>query len=161
MRHGEAEAKSTSVSDEGRHLTTQGKNQVRRVLELTLAFTDSKVDTLISSPVTRAKETAEIVKEIFDVRFCIHDDVLEPSRTPYEVFQKLSSLDSSSQVLLVTHQPLASAIVASFLKWDGEYFSMPAGSIFGIYIDRISERNLGKLAFLLPPPHVSDFQKTI
>ncbi len=60
MRHGEAESNVrgfVSSAPENNHLTEKGKEQVQTAAE---RFGDKKVDIIFSSPLARARETAEI-----------------------------------------------------------------------------------------------------
>ncbi len=63
MRHGEAKSNVEALVDSGtmadNHLTTKGKEQVRASA---LTLRDEKIDLIISSPLPRAKETAELVR---------------------------------------------------------------------------------------------------
>jgi broad specificity phosphatase PhoE len=69
MRHGEAENNVANVLsssiDEKYHLTWKGRRQVSE--KASLLKKTEQIDFIISSPVTRACETAKIVAECFDI----------------------------------------------------------------------------------------------
>ena len=73
LRHGEAEAKSSQKMDEERRLTSFGKSQLRKSLVIAKEI-GTRVDLILSSPLVRARETAEIAKEIFNVEKFEIDD---------------------------------------------------------------------------------------
>lgn len=156
MRHGEAEPKRNKENkvgdDDARHLTQSGAAQVRGVLSMARNLLPrSRIDTLISSPILRARETAGIAKEILDVTTYVEDDSLRATSTPFEVFEKLYQLKPDSTVMLVSHQPLVSSIVSSLLNWNEEYYSMSPGSIARIDVEGLPQNPTGKLVFLIPP----------
>ncbi|ABU82407.1 SixA phosphatase family protein [Ignicoccus hospitalis] len=95
FRHGKAVSAQRAGSDEERWLTEEGKEDVRRVAKCLPTPT-----AIYSSPLRRAKETAEILSEVFNV--------------PYEVKEELSSgkfnLETFAKVfkpgaLYVAHNP--------------------------------------------------------
>ena len=107
LRHGEAEPKSSHVSDEERHLTTLGSSRLRKNLVIAKQV-GTEIDLILTSPLVRAKESAEIAGDVFAIEKYEIEESLEPTRTPYEVFQSLARYAQVGRVLLVTHQPLAS-----------------------------------------------------
>jgi phosphohistidine phosphatase len=150
LRHGEAEAKSSKKSDEERRLTSFGKSQLRKSLVIAKEIGTS-IDLILSSPLVRARETAEIAKEIFNVEKLEIDESLEPTRSPYEVFKSISKLEPSGHVLLVTHQPLVSSITAALLNWNENFLSFSTGTMAMIEVRELSSSPNGTLIFLLPP----------
>jgi len=154
LRHGKAETRVSASSDDERHLTKFGADQVRRSLVIARQI-GTKVDSILSSPIVRARETAEIAREEFELADFTVEDVLEPSRSPLEVFQRLSEFEMSSGILLVTHQPLISGLVSSLLNSDEKYFSLRAGTMARIDVEDLSHHR-GTLMFLLPPPELEE-----
>ena len=122
LRHGEAEP-SGARGDAGRALTAAGR---RAIAELTanLALEGWRPDRILSSPLLRARQTAEIVHagmsgapEIEEI-----DELLaetEPSATMAALH---AASATTGRVLLVTHQPLAGRL-ATLLTGDAPGFS--------------------------------------
>ena len=81
MRHGEAEA---GVGESERHLTDNGSIQVRSVLGWAKQM-GLRVDSILSSPLTRAKETASLASSIFGTTNSV-DNALEPEGSPDQVY---------------------------------------------------------------------------
>lgn len=126
MRHGEAEPKSGVRPDDERHLTQEGKKHVMRNLVIARESFGAKVDHILSSPLTRAKETADVAKGVFDSDLEVEPS-LGPNGTPYEIYGAMSKLEPSAQVLLVTHQPLVTRLIADLI--GSERIEMSTGSI--------------------------------
>lgn len=107
MRHGESD------SEGERHLSRQGAGQVRSVLKLAEQI-GLEVSKILSSPLARAVETAEIAKEIFGLKFAI-SNALETEGSPEEIYEELSKFKSQDVVLLVSHQPLVSKFLSDIV----------------------------------------------
>lgn len=113
MRHGAAEDVSSTGRDADRALTSAGGAVVRRVA---LALRGQQAPgRIIASPLVRAQQTADIVRQVL----CPHveidtDEDLVPEGSAYELAVRLSSM--TCDTLLVGHQPniemVARAIVA-------------------------------------------------
>jgi phosphohistidine phosphatase len=150
MRHAEAAARSAK-NDEG-GLTSRGEADARFVLELSRQI-GSKVESVFSSPLLRARQTAEIARRVFELKAYSVLQNLEPSGTPYEVFRDISKLDNvSSSVILVSHQPLVSGLVCSLLNWDEDHFFSPPATIFAVEVSDLSDVPRGKLRYMISPP---------
>jgi phosphohistidine phosphatase len=149
VRHGEAEPKSSPKPDEERHLTEEGSKKLRKSLMLVKELV-GRVDLLLSSPLVRARESAEIAKEVFGIKKVEIDSSLEPESTPYELFNSLSKYSKIERVVLVSHQPFVSHLLASVLNWDGRYFSLMTGAIAIIEIGELKANSEGVLLALLP-----------
>src|ERR1017187_10557754 len=89
LRHGEAEAKSSRISDEERHLTDLGSARLRRNLVIAREI-GTRVELILTSPLARAKESAEIAGDIFQTKNLVVEETLAPTRHPYEVFGTLT-----------------------------------------------------------------------
>ena len=133
MRHGEAEPKTGVRPDDQRHLTSEGKERVMRNLVLAKESFGARIDQIFSSPLVRAKETAEVAKGVFDSNRFEIEPSLAPTGTPYEIYGAMSKLDPSAQVLLVTHQPLVTSLIADLI--GSERIEMTTGSIAKIVQD--------------------------
>jgi phosphohistidine phosphatase len=149
LRHGEAEAKSSQIADDERHLTTRGRSKLRRNLKVAKEI-GTKIDLILTSPLVRAKESAEIVRDVFGIEGFVIEEMLEPMRSPYEVYQTLAKHVSLESLLIVTHQPLISSLMNALLSWDESFFAFPVGTITKIEIKDLSNNPRGILHFLLP-----------
>ncbi len=120
VRHGEAVDKSSGVTDENRGLTEAGKFDLKNNLILAKEIAGPKLDLILSSPALRAVESAEIAKQVFGLTRVEVDDSLASESTPYELFESLTKYPTLKQVLLVSHQPLASQLNRRTLRLERE-----------------------------------------
>ncbi len=83
IRHGESEANVKEVlsdSLEGYPLTEKGKDEIRRI---SLQLKGIKFDKIISSPVLRARESADIISKVTGIRIEVDERLRESSMGVY------------------------------------------------------------------------------
>jgi phosphohistidine phosphatase len=150
LRHGEAEPKGSSKGDELRSLTQVGRAQIRKTVRLAKEL-GMQIDIVLSSPLTRAQETAKIAGDLLlkEERRIIVEDSLEPDRTPYEIYAALARLSSPRNVLLVSHQPLVSYLLSDLLGIEGSRIAMPTAGMAKILVDGEPSSCSGKLLWLI------------
>lgn len=74
-------------------------------------------DVLLSSPLRRARQTAEIVKEALKSRVALElADELLPEEPPDRLLLRLAKLPSDALVLCVGHEPHLSATVSAMIS---------------------------------------------
>ncbi len=95
FRHGKAVSKDVAGSDEARWLTEEGKRDVERVAKCL-----PKPTKIYSSPLRRAKETAEILSKVFGVEYEVLEE-LAPGKLNLETFSKIAKPGA----LYVGHNP--------------------------------------------------------
>jgi phosphohistidine phosphatase len=107
MRHGIAVTRSVStvMDDAKRPLTPDGKQRMREIGS-GLRRAGLEADWIVSSPLVRAVETAEIVGEALDSKppfdFC---EALSPGGDPQEFITFLAKHPNRRRVLAVGHEP--------------------------------------------------------
>jgi len=119
MRHGIAVQRGShgASSDAERSLTTKGRRKMQEIAG-GLQRVGFEVDWIVTSPLARAAQTAEIVAETVSSQapldFC---NALRPGGSAQELLAYLSRRPSRRQVLLVGHEPdlstLASRLIGS------------------------------------------------
>jgi phosphohistidine phosphatase len=103
LRHGEAE-KEPAGNDSLRKLTAPGRGQIANIAQLAKRL-GAKPDLIISSPLLRAKESAEITRHVLNPEATVSiDNALEPESDPNQIFSLLARSNAAS-VLLVGHKP--------------------------------------------------------
>lgn len=112
VRHADAETKKPGASDFERELTQVGKETTKK-MALALKKMGIKVDLIISSPLVRAVQTAEIFRDVMGVE----SEILKLNELiPGSDFQFLigiiSHLDKEN-ILAVGHEPH----LGDFLAW--------------------------------------------
>jgi phosphohistidine phosphatase len=111
FRHGLAQAR-TRRSDERRALTAEGAKRTRQAAR-GLRSLGVAPQTVLTSPLSRAVQTAELACEIFDFpsKRLQTSEVLRPDRPPAQLLELLIGLDSQS-VLCVGHAPHLDLVLA-------------------------------------------------
>ena len=112
LRHGEAEPAGLG-GDAARPLSPAGRRVVA-ALATSLGREGGRPDRIFSSPMLRARQTAEIVRDAMpDAAAIERMEELLPERDPSDVLGALVAQGATAgHVLLVTHQPLAGRLTA-------------------------------------------------
>lgn len=114
IRHGTAEDRARSDAD--RALTAVGRAEAVRAGERVAAMTTG-VDSIVSSPYLRARQTAELVAgRLGFVGEVVIDEALCPDASPDGVRQLLAGLTGRRHVILVAHEPILSAACELLLR---------------------------------------------
>ena len=131
LRHGVAEEVGPEGSDGSRRLTPSGRRKLRAAAAgmraLGLAF-----DTLLTSPLVRAAETAAIVSETFARRPAPRElGALAPGVPPVETARALRAFARNGHVAIVGHEPGLSGVVALLLTGspDGLRLTLKKGGL--------------------------------
>ena len=149
MRHGSAEDHAESGVDGDRALTSAGRERVRAVAKLLVDSGEEPMH-IISSPLVRAVQTAEIVAlvtklgdrgGVLDVR----RDVA-PGGNALRLVQKLAS-EQRRRVLLAGHEPDLSTLVAGLLGDFGRPFDK--AMVVGVHVP--DHGGPARLRFVLDP----------
>jgi len=157
LRHGKAEDRADGVADEGRTLTKKGIRDIRRVSRW-MARSGTVPDLIMSSPLARAKETAEIVADriAFGGEITFWEE-LAPGPDPAAVAARLGELEGASLPLLVGHEPQLSSFIGLLIgAGEDARITLEKGGI--ARIGNISPGNgaLGELHWLLTLRQVRD-----
>jgi phosphohistidine phosphatase len=153
VRHGESEApaKGKGHATEERHLTPDGRLWAKRVVSVAEKELGFRPDRILSSPLARAKETAEIARETLDLKSEIQiEECLLGERPVKDVYATLRKLKSAESVALVSHLPLIDHLVADLLGAESN-IRLHTGAIAGIQCKGNPGHGKGSLRWLLPP----------
>src|SRR5262245_44553281 len=113
VRHGDAVPEEEAGSDRDRWLSPRGREAVR-VLGRLLREQAIAPDAIVSSPLPRAVQTAELLASSLDYLGTVTSlRCLEPAAQPRVAASAI--LQAGSAVLVVTHEPAISAIGAFLL----------------------------------------------
>jgi len=132
-------------------VSAEGEKQLAHVLELArkeFAFGPTLV---VSSPILRARNTADFVKRNFGggVRVVV-DKCLMPESKPADVLDFLSALKKEENVVLVSHMPLIFELLHDLIGGRGEV-ELLNGSIAAIEFKERARSGKGKLVWLIQP----------
>lgn len=117
LRHAEAVERSSTLPDELRHLTAQGRKQAakqgRRFKKLKL-----RPQLIITSPLVRALQTAELVAgHLSRNTLVLADTRLAPDGSPHAVIDLLQAHCHLKRLMLVGHEPQLSQLAALLLGY--------------------------------------------
>ena len=115
LRHGAAEPRESGLEDRDRKLTGEGKRELGAVLK---AARNAKVapDLILTSPLRRARETAELAARMLDCKRTVETRSLLPEARPDAVWKEIGAEKSARQILLAGHQPHLGKLVRFLLE---------------------------------------------
>ena len=151
LRHGEAEAGSPGGNDADRRLTPKGAQTLRRALTRA-ATAGVKPEMVLASPYLRARESAEIAREIFGLAEpVLPSNALVPDSHPEAVWDEIRVHAGASQLLLVGHNPLLSYLLTVLLG-AGEYsIDLKTAGLACVDVGSVGAQLRGRLVWLLTP----------
>ena len=148
LRHGIAEEWRPDLADEKRRLTAEGKRKVRLIAR-GLERMELELDLIVTSPLPRAKETAEIVAETLGIKDRLKEDDGLASGFGLATVQTIAQDAPDAQnIMLVGHEP-GFSMLASILT-GGSQIDLKKGGLIRIDLDKIAE-GAGVLKWLLAP----------
>jgi phosphohistidine phosphatase len=149
LRHGPAgDAATYSGSDFDRPLTPDGSKRIAREAKA-LAGLELELDAIISSPLVRARQTAEIVAKELGLRDALHlDERVGAGFSVAQLDAILQDYATAQQVMLVGHEPSMSLTVGELI--GGGDVDFKKGAIACVELSRQSPLR-GRLLWLAPP----------
>lgn len=143
LRHGEADWPDWEKSDDERPLTEKGKKEMHEVGAF-LANLSVKPDVVLTSPLPRASQTAEITAGYIDAK-CMEEELLAPGFGRSEL-KKLVKKRVCASLMLVGHEPDFSKTVG---KLTGGRIKLAKAGIALVEVD--ADLSCGRLLWLFPP----------
>lgn len=149
MRHGLAFDREKWTDDDAlRPLTDKGIQKMQRTAG-TMAGMKLGIDLILTSPLVRAHQTAEIVAKKLDLVKCIvQDDRLGPGFDLLALSECLKDHPDAEVVLLVGHEPDFSQTMAALI--GGGNLVCKKGGLGRVEVI-LEEPLQGELLWLLPP----------
>ena len=157
MRHGAAVAADDPAvtNDNERPLTPKGAKRLRRagrgLRRLHIAF-----DGILTSPVLRARQSAEIVAASLALESCLEEvSGLAPESTVEVLLLGLARYHDRQHLLLMGHEPLLSKTISALLGGAQSLeIDLRKGSLCRIEVDGLPPSSPGILHWLLAPKHL-------
>jgi phosphohistidine phosphatase len=119
MRHAEAVDEAASGADEERRLTPRGRERTRDAADGLRAL-GLRFDAILTSPLARAAETAELIAAAYaDNPAPQVLPALSPGVAVRELLAAIAGFSHDDEVLIVGHEPQLSRLVALLLTPDG------------------------------------------
>ena len=159
IRHGIAADQGPDYpSDDERPLTDEGIRRLEQQVK-GLRVLDVSVDRMLTSPLVRARQTAEILAEGLGCRApLLVVDALRPGARFEAVVAVLERLGQERSVALVGHEPSMGQFAARFIG-AARPLHFKKGSVCRIDADTIPPVGAGALQWLLPPRALRAFRK--
>ena len=150
FRHGDAEDHSPGINDAGRKLTPKGEAITRQNVNLIKQLTGTP-DYIVSSPLLRARQTAEIIAaEMNYTSEILVDEKLSSGSESNDVIDIANYLDAPN-ILFVGHQPDLSKHVSYMISSSGAAVEFRKSSAAKISFSKKAAPGRGVLEFLIPP----------
>jgi phosphohistidine phosphatase len=154
IRHGEASQRigGAVMTDAQRPLTDEGRAETRQVAS-GLKKLSVRPDIILSSPLVRAYQTAEIFADVFGMPTSVHiTDALAPGGNASDVYKSIRDFKQFNEALLVGHEPDMGRLAATLL-WAGPELDMPfkKAGICRIDITSIPPTSPGTLKWFITP----------
>jgi len=154
LRHGDAvEAGETKVKDAERPLTPKGIQRTKQLAEA-LAQMEVSFDALLSSPLVRARETAEVIARELKFGGKLElTEALAPFGSMENLVRQLTMLRPvPKSILLVGHEPYLSGFIAMLCTGGpGLGLEMKKGALCRLEVTTPVCGKCATLEWLLPP----------
>jgi phosphohistidine phosphatase len=149
VRHAAAEDPRPGQSDDDRALTSDGIRKFRRAARgIVHVVAEAPPLTIFTSPLIRARQTAELLAEAFDhAQLKIEFRVL-PELGPSGSLPKLLKEARAQDTLAVGHEPLLSTWIGELCFGNPGEIEMKKGALAAVELTRPAQ---GRLVYLLPP----------
>lgn len=155
IRHGLAGATQEDENmDQERPLKKKGKKKMKDIAK---GLKDLKVsfDVVLTSPLLRAKESAEIVNEYcgMDKKVMI-TDLLKPNSSYQKLSKFLNELKESKTVAIVGHEPFLTGFASYCLSSKSPFLNLKKGGVLMLEIDKEIKPGKCMLSWLMEPKHM-------
>jgi len=151
IRHGLAEERGEKYPDDSkRPLTSEGIARLRKEAKA-LDNLDLSFDQIVSSPLVRAKQTAEVFAEVMKSKPPVaFSDSLTPAGTPAAVIQELGRHMRKASIALVGHEPNIGELAAHLI---GSKIALPfkKGAICRLDFSVFPPKGKGQLIWFVTP----------
>jgi phosphohistidine phosphatase len=154
MRHAIAEPRGTPAyeDDSERPLTLDGRKKLIAVCR-GLSRLKPEWDLILTSPYLRAKQTATIVAEYFEISHLVQEvPTLEPGHTTKQLVKILQDLPTVQSLLLIGHEPSLSQHLAAFLFGSPKgRFDFRKAGVACLQFDALPDEGEGTLLWMMGP----------
>jgi phosphohistidine phosphatase len=152
LRHGEAgKSLAAAATDSKRSLTEDGRKEVKRVAA-SLGVLGIHFDRIVSSPLSRAAETANLVAATTNPRVRVELwDELKPEGDPKRLWARLAGLGRESTVLIVGHEPYLSSLIAGIIDAKSARLVLKKAGLARVNVAVLGPDIKGELRWLLSP----------
>jgi phosphohistidine phosphatase len=154
IRHAIAVDEGTSdyESDSERPLTDKGRKKMRQIAK-SLRNLGVEFDLILSSPYVRARETAEILADVFKMKKkIVFSDNLIPMGNPELLITEVNEKYSVDSIALVGHEPHLSTLVGLLVAENAKIdVTLKKGGVCYLSADDLHHEHRATLEWLLTP----------
>jgi phosphohistidine phosphatase len=151
LRHGEAGNRMTVVEkDSERPLTPEGRAEMQKIAK-SLKAIGLQTDRIYTSPLRRARETAEIAAKILEIPTLEEWDELKPDGSKTGLYRKLARLEQNPRPILVGHEPYLTSMIGEIIGTTSAKIVLKKGGVAKVRITSFTPRISGELRWLLTP----------
>jgi phosphohistidine phosphatase len=143
LRHGEADWPNWKKPDDERPLTERGKKEMRQVAKF-LHRLKVKPDLIVTSPLPRASQTAEIAAEYLKAK--LRTDELLAKGFGIEELWTVLKRHRAKRLMLVGHEPDFTEVIS---KVTGASLKLSKAGVALVDVDLAAGK--GRLRWLFPP----------
>jgi phosphohistidine phosphatase len=143
LRHGEADWPNWEKSDDERPLTERGRKEMQKVADF-LKLLDVSLDQIVTSPLPRAQQTAQIVADRLKLKLR-EERALAPGFAISDL-KLLRSQYPGKNIMLVGHEPDFSETISAL---TGASLKLSKAGLALVEADESATS--GKLLWLFPP----------
>lgn len=146
LRHGKAEDRSAG-GDFARELEEKGREQARHAARI-LAVAEMLPEIVLTSPVIRAKQTADTFTEAAGMPGAVTQAWLSCGVSPETALSELTAFPDFKRIMIVGHEPDFSQLIEHCLGTTAASIEVRKGSLTCIELAPPSPRAI--LRFLIP-----------
>jgi phosphohistidine phosphatase len=161
LRHAEAVERSEILQDQWRYLTEKGRATAKK-MSSSIAKFGPKTRLTITSPLTRAVQTAEIAAEkACRKNVVVSSTLLLPEADIRELVAYLKGCTDAKRVMVVGHEPQLGMLVAALLGRTGEVVSLNKAACVTLKLNPASDDTPASFLWYLSPgkKRVTSFKK--
>jgi phosphohistidine phosphatase len=151
VRHGIAAERGPEYPDDSkRPLTAKGMAALKRAAKALNAL-EVSFDVVIASPLTRTRQTAEILAQHLAKKpTVVLSDALTPEGTPAQVIREIANHPRKARIALVGHEPNIGELTARLIGARST-IEFKKGAICRIDFDELPPESLGQLRWFVTP----------
>ena len=137
--------------DSQRPLADKGKKKMRQIAK-GLRSLGVDFDLILSSPYIRAKETAEILADVFKIKKIEFSDNLIPMGDPDLLIAEINEKYNAASIALVGHEPHLTALISLLVSEKaGVDITLKKGGVCRLSADDLHHTRKAALEWLLTP----------
>lgn len=150
LRHGAAEPRGAATPEAARQLTPAGRTEVRAVTRQASVAAGISPQLILTSPWSRALETARIAAKAVECTNVIETKSLLPDIPPSQIWKEIREHRDAKELMVVGHEPHLSRL-AAFLLEAPVALDMKKGALVRIDVQDQEGPPRGVLKWILTP----------